>query len=44
MNVDAMTDGQLLIELRRHLAAVEFYKLELAKRANDDESSMAANT
>jgi len=37
MDVDSMTDGQVLAELRRYLAFCEFLRIELAKRANGDD-------
>ena len=38
MDFDTMTDGQILIELRRHLAFCEAAKIELARRANGDDN------
>ena len=35
MTMDDKTDGQLLIELKRHLAAVEAIKAELIQRARE---------
>jgi len=36
-DVASMTDGEILIELRHHNAVCEFLKIELVKRANEDD-------